>query len=109
MNESHKTFESDNKDGANPVVAIVAAIAIAAILVVITFLLFVNSSAYTTVKDIQKNASLSSENTGDYDTTSPVKAVDIEETLKTTQEQIKDFDNQADYSPEEVSTQTLSL
>jgi hypothetical protein len=102
------TTDQEVIHGTNPVIAIIAAIVAASVLVIITFTLFVNSSAYVTVKDILNNK-LSSEDTGDYDTTSPVKAVDIQESIKTIEEQYENLDNNRDYGPDTVSEQNLGL
>ena len=98
---------SREKDGVSLYVAIGIMVSLAAASVIITFTLFINSSAYKTVKEIQANSRVSSPGLTDYDTTSPVKFADIDETSKGIENKIDGLDNQADYGPDAVSDSAL--
>lgn len=97
------------RDSASLYMMIAACAGIAAVLVVVCFVLFLRSSAYDTVKDIQKNAQINDSTLNGYDTISPVKTVDIDEIESSIDNQLKSLDNQADYSPEELSSSALGL
>jgi ABC-type lipoprotein release transport system permease subunit len=94
---------------ANPIVAIAVAIGVAITLVALTFMSFLQSGAYTTVKNIKTNSQFSNSELSDYDTTSPVKSVDIEEVLKSIEADINSLDNQTNYSPDQLSDKSLGL
>ena len=95
--------------GANPLVAVSVAIGVALIMVTFTFNSFLKSNAYSTIKEIQANNANGGSRIGDYDTTSPVKAIDIEETSKDIENRINSLDNSADYGPEQVTNDALGL
>ena len=88
-------------------IGIMACVAIASVM--ITFTMFITSSAYTTVKDIQTNAKISGTGLADYDTTSPVKTADIDETAKAIESKIDNLDNQSDFSADAVSDTSLGF
>lgn len=97
------------RDGASLYIAILAMAGVAVAFVLVTFTMFINSSAYTTVKTIQANAKINGSSLGDYDTTSPVKTADIEETVKGVENKIQSLDNQADYGPDAVNDSALGV
>jgi hypothetical protein len=90
-------------------IAIAAMAGVVVAFVLITFSMFLRSSAYETVKNIQANTKINGSSLGDYDTTSPVKAADIEETVRGIENKIDGLDNSADYGPESVSDANLGL
>lgn len=90
-------------------VAIAAMAGVAIVLVIITFTMFLNSQTYVTVQKIQANSKIDGSNLADYDTTSPVKTADIDETIKGIENKINSLDNDADYGNEAVSNKALGL
>lgn len=106
--EAVKT-ELPARDSASLYVAIGIMACVAAASVIITFTMFLNSSAYVTVKNIQANAKINGPGLADYDTTSPVKTADIDETAKAIENKLDGLDNQADYGPDAVSDTTLGF
>lgn len=107
--QQQPTDERQERDGVSLYIAIVVAAGLAAILVTITFTMFLNSSTYATVQKIQANEQIRNDGLNDYDTTSPVKAVDIEETLKGIENTVNKLDTQSDYGPDRVSPEALGL
>lgn len=103
------TSSDEPREGINLylAIAIMAALAVASVL--ITFSLFLRSDAYKTVKIIQANEKLDGSTLSDYDTTSPVKPADIEDTMKGIQNKIDGLDNTADYGSDGVSDTTLGV
>jgi hypothetical protein len=109
MNGETPMIQPTPRDGASLYVAIGVMMCIAAAFVVVTFTMFINSSAYKTVQDIQANAKINGPGLSDYDTTSPVKTADIDETIKGIENKMQSLDNQADYGPDGVSDSALGV
>lgn len=101
--------EEPSRDNVSLYVAIAVMTALAVTSVLITFSLFLRSDAYKTVQKIQANEKLDGSALSDYDTTSPVKPADIEETVKGIQNKIEGLDNNADYGNDGVSDSTLGI
>lgn len=97
-------------EGTNPVLAISMAVAIAALMVIATTYNFLHSGAYTTVKQIQIGTRVvHSIDQGDIDTTSPIKAADIDQYVLSIKERIKALDDTTDFGPAAVSDSALGL
>lgn len=99
--------EPTSRDSISLYVAIAAMAGVAATFVVITFSMFLHSQAYKTVQDIQTSSKINGSILGDYDTTSPVKTADIDETIKGIENKIDSLDNEADYGSSSVSDEAL--
>lgn len=97
------------RDGPSLYIAVFVAIAVATLMVTTTFTIFLNSSAYSTVKRIQANQNLAGQDLQDYDTISPVKAVDIDETIKGVQNTMGKLNPENDYGPAPTSKESLGL
>jgi len=96
--------------GTNPLLAIVLAIAIAAAMVTVTTLNFLNSGAYTTVKQIQIGIQTTDAvNQSDLDIISPINAADIDKYVTTLEQRLNTSDNYEDFGPEAVSDTALGL
>lgn len=101
--EQHQT-------GGNLVSAIVVAISVALIMVLTTFLIFINSSSYTTVKQIQSGSRIARAiQSSDVDTRSPIKADDIDVYQKSIDQRLNNFDDGTDFGSNSVSDQLLGL
>lgn len=103
------TAHKPEKDSVSLYVIIAVCIGVAFMLVGIAFTTFLQSSTYQTVKDIRANTQISNSELGGYDTISPVKAVDIEETMKNIENQLSGLDNSADYGPQALTDESLGL
>ena len=102
--------ETHRLEGMNPVVAIGAAISVAIAMVMVTFVIFINSDAYQTVKQIQIGTTFAqSLKNSEYDTKSPIKADDITEYQKSVDQRLGTFDDTADFNPTDLSEQSLGL
>ena len=98
--------------GTNPVVAIGFAIGVAGLMVLTTFLIFINSDSYKTVKQIEagtKVARALQSSNGEYDTRSPIKADDISVYQNSVEQRLKALDDTNDFGPENVSNAGLGL
>lgn len=96
-----------NKD--SPVIAITLAILIALIMVITTTTIFYKSNAYATVKQIQAGANANPNLSDDIDTTSPIKATDIDEFAQSFKQRLRNLDDYNDFGPSELSNQNLGL
>lgn len=106
---SNEVVSDNSTGGMNLYLAIAVMAGLAVASVAITFSLFLNSDVYKTVRTIQANEKLDGSALSDYDTTSPVKSVDIDETMKGIQNKIDGLDNEADYGSSGVSDEELGL
>lgn len=109
MEQPEQQIDKQERDGASLYIALVVAAGLAALLVIITFTMFLNSSTFGTVQKIQSNEQIRNDGLNDYDTTSPVKIVDIDETLKAIDNTINQLNPQSDYGPEQVSPESLGI
>ncbi len=83
----------------NPMIALGFVIATSCIMVLVTILLFVNSNAYKTVKQIQSGSKASSKSDlSGYDTKSPVKPYDIDQFADKLNNKLSPINNENDYS-----------
>jgi hypothetical protein len=96
-------------EGMNPVTAIIGAIVIAAAMVVVTFTVFVNSTAYATVKQIQIGTKIVQTLSSDIDTKSPIKADDITQYQKSVEQRTATMDDASDFANADLSDQALGL
>lgn len=104
------TDSSAANEGFNPVLAISIIISIALAMVIITFTIFVRSSAYTTVKQIRSGkVVVHALDKSDLDTTSPIKANDIDAFAKTVDQRLRMLDDASDFSAADVTDQKLGL
>jgi nitrogen fixation/metabolism regulation signal transduction histidine kinase len=96
--------------GVNPIAAIAIAIAIAFVMVLVTTFIFLRSSAYATVKQIQIGIQATEAmDQGDLDITSPINAVDIDQYATSINQHLDMIDDYADFGPEAVSDAQLGL
>ena len=95
--------------GLNPVTAIVGAVVVAASMVLVTFLIFINSTAYATVKQIQIGTKIVQTLNSDIDTKSPIKADDIVQFQKSIEQRTSTMDDSSDFNNSELSDQALGL
>jgi hypothetical protein len=109
VQEAEQLPEKQEKDNASLYIALVVAAGLAVILVIITFSMFLRSSTYATVQKIQANEQVRNDGLSDYDTTSPVKIVDIDETLKAIDNTFNGLNPQAEYGPEQVNLEALGV
>jgi hypothetical protein len=93
----------------DPFFALLSAISIAAIMVVICVLIFLNSSAFNTVKQIKIGATTDIILEGKYDSTSPVNASDIDEFSARVDARLKPLDNTEDFDPQMLSENSLGM
>lgn len=94
----------------NPIVAIGIAIGVATIMVGVTFTVFINSSAYKTVKQIQVGTKLArSIKPEGYDSTAPIKASDVEAYSQRLNNKVNSYNNQLDFGPANISDSALGL
>ena len=97
-------------EGVNPVLSLGLAIVVAALMVIASTYNFLHSSAYTTVKQIQIGTRIvHSIDQGDVDTTSPIKAADIDQYALSIKERLKALDDNTDFGSAAVSDSTLGL
>lgn len=102
-------FRKPENDNVNPVFAISVAVSIALSMVIVTTIVFLKSDAYATVKQIQagaRNSNLIDEN---IDTTSPIKASDIDVYAESFEHSLQAQDNEQDFGPNNLSDQNLGL
>lgn len=104
-----KSTNIHSNDSTTLYIALVTMVCVAAGFVAITFTIFLNSKAYKTVQDIQTSEKATGSSLGDYDTTSPVKSIDINETLKLIENKLNGLDNSSDYGPDATSDSVLGL
>ena len=78
---------------------IVGTVVISTVLVSASFLFFLNSGAYTTVKQISAAAQALQNKLDGIDTTSPIQATDIEEYAQDLPQRVQTFDDAEDYGP----------
>lgn len=103
-------YKADNAEGANPIAAIGLAIVVALAMVMTTFTIFLQSSSYTTVKQIQAGTKIARAfKVGDIDTKSPIKADDITAYERTVQQRLKMLDDQSDFNKDVVGDQRLEI
>lgn len=103
-------LSTSESEGANPVSAIVLAISVAAMMVLVTFTVFLHSSAYTTVKQIQAGTKIARAfQGGNLDTRSPIKADDITAYEKIVQQRLGTLDDKSDLGADDVTDAHLAL
>jgi hypothetical protein len=95
--------------GMNPVTAIVGAIVIAAAMVLVTFVIFINSTAYATVKQIQIGTKIVQSLSSDIDSKSPIKSDDITQYQKSIEQRMATIDDTNDFNASDLSDQSLGL
>lgn len=96
--------------GTNPIFAIGVAIGIAAIMVLATFLIFINSDSYKTVKQIEAGTAIAkSLQSNDIDTRSPIKADDITTYQQSVETRLKTLDDSSDFGDQALSDQALGI
>ena len=94
----------------NPLVAIGIAIGIAFAMVMTTFTIFINSGAYTTVRQIQVGTKVARSLQGsNMDTRSPIKADDIGAYQQELNKRMRTIDDSTDFGQDDISDQTLGL
>lgn len=97
-------------ESTNLVMPLVVAIIIAVIMVTTATLIFLNSSAYNTVKQIQIGTQVANSlNKSDIDTVSPIKASDIYQTYNNIKNQLNQLNDNNDFGPSAVTNQALDL
>ena len=101
--------ETSTRDSASLYLAIAGMACLAACFVIITFTMFLKSPTYKTVQAIQANARIDGSALGDYDTTSPVKTADIDETIRGIENKMNSLDNIENYGPDALSDTSLGL
>lgn len=97
-------------EGSNPLVAISVAIGLAIVMVVVTFTVFIQSGAYTTVEQIKAGTKFArSIQMNGYDTKSPIKAADIAKYEQSLNQRLDSYSDTSDFSPSEISDAKLGL
>lgn len=110
MHEQPTGHHSVSSEGFNPVLAITIIISIAMTMVLVTFIVFINSSAYATVKQIDKGQRVvHTLDKSDIDTTSPIKPTDIDTFRQITDDKLRTLDDANDFSASAVSDKQLGL
>lgn len=82
--------------------ALILTVLISGTLVVISFVIFLNSGAYATVKQISAAADVLQANLDDIDTSSPIQASDIDDYAQNLSQRVRAFNDAEDFG-------TLSL
>jgi hypothetical protein len=100
---------SKSEAASNPLWALAFAILVGIAMVSITFLIFIKSSAYETVQQIQIGASKQADLGPGYDVTSPVNAKDIDAFNAKIESKLNSIDDNADFNESKVSEATLGL
>lgn len=104
------TRDTHALEGMNPITAIAGAIGVAAVMVLVTFLVFINSGAYTTVKQIQIGTKVvQSLISSDFDSKSPIKADDITQYQKSISQRLTTLDDGNDFTASDLSDTALGL
>jgi hypothetical protein len=99
-----------SKSGLNVSAAVFIAIAIACVMVAVTTVIFLRSSAYTTVKQIQIGIKTTeSLEHGDLDVTSPINAINIDDYASAINQRLKSVNDANDFGPETISDTALGL
>jgi len=93
----------------SPIFAVTMASLIALAMIGLTTAIFFKSSAYATVKQIQAGAKYDPELGGSIDTTSPIKATDIDWFAKSFKNRLQSLDDQHDFATGSLSDQSLGL
>ncbi len=109
MSPNETTPEQSSRDNASLYIAIAFMALIAACFVAITFTMFLRSSTYATVQAIQANSKIDGSALSDYDTTSPVKTADIDETIRGIENKMNSLNNQENYNPDDLNDSALGL
>lgn len=110
MTSHSNSTQADPIQGFNPVLAIGIIIGIAVIIVAVTFTIFIKSSAYVTVKQVKKGKSIvHALDKTDLDTTSSIKANDIDLFSQSVDRQLRLLEDASDFSASGVSDQKLGL
>ncbi len=103
-------MENNSKQGFNPVLALFIVIVIAASLVTVSTIIFFNSDSFATVKQIQKGVkAANSTDLSKYDTTSPVKAQDVEDFNNKIKNQLKPIGSEDELSKPAIDYQSIGL
>ena len=97
-----KLIRFPNLQSLSMVWALILAILISVAMVGISFVVFLNSGAYTTVKQISAAADVLQTNLDDIDTSSPIQASDIDEYAQKLPQRVRAFNDAEDFG-------TLSL
>lgn len=87
---------------------VLAVILIATALVVTSIIIFFNSGAYSTIKQISAATNtLTREDLKDYDTTSPIQSDDIIIYAESLPKRVEDFDDNKDFDQNAISQEVL--
>lgn len=90
-------FENSRFHKLNLAWAIALTIGISSLMVFLSFMIFINSGAYTTVKQISAAANVLQTGLDDIDTKSPIQATDIEDYSKALPQRVKQFNDAEDF------------
>lgn len=93
----------------SPFAVILLAAVISVVMVAITTLVFFESGAYNTVKQIQAGIQAAPDINGDIDTKSPIKAEDIDKFSQSFKNRVNSLDNNSDFGPAALSSSNLGL
>jgi len=96
----------------SPLLAIGIAVLVATIMTIVTTLIFLNSGAYTTVKQIQTGSEIITPyqlSQVGIDTSKPIKASDIDDYASTIQKSLQTLNDNQDFGPVPVSDNSLGL
>lgn len=95
---------------ANPVGAIIAAVIISLLMVGLTFIMFVKSTAYETVRQLHSESLVKPVDLGTgVDTTSPVKGNDIDAFGQKIEQRARIFNDKAEFDTEGLSDKALGI
>lgn len=107
---THNTEAPQSDVGTNPLIALAIIIAIAIVMVIVCFIIFLKSSAYDTVKQINAGTSVASKSDlSTYDTTSPIKADELEKYSSSMSQRLNSLDDELDFGQNGLSNQALGL
>ncbi|MCU0667139.1 MAG: hypothetical protein MUF85_00780 [Patescibacteria group bacterium] len=84
-------------------------ISAAIIMVTVSFVIFIQSGAYSTVKFINKSNGIKTKDLEDYNTTSPIQADDLLKYGDTLNNKIKPLLYSEDFSQEQLSDSSLGI
>lgn len=100
--------KGENNNGISILWVVGTVISLSTALVIISFLIFLNSSAYDTVKQITAaSKTLQKDDLDGYDTTSPIRASDLGDYSRSLKAKVDNLNDEQDFSNETISKEAL--
>jgi cell division protein FtsL len=104
-----RKLKKDNETNGVSILWVVGTvISLSIALVVVSFMIFLNSSAYDTVKQITAaSKTLQKDDLEGYDTTSPIRASDLGDYSRSLKAKVDNLNDEQDFSNEKISKEAL--